>query len=81
VIEADDKAISDLLLDSKVVLFAEGKAAESLLDVKPGNMVIVEAQTAYGIIRVKTPYYGFQLVGRGLLLAMKKTKRSYSASI
>jgi hypothetical protein len=60
VIEADDKAISDLLLDSKVVLFAEGKAAESLLDVKPGNMVIVEAQTAYGIIRVKTPYYGFQ---------------------
>ena len=31
-----------------------------LLDVKHRKSVIVEAQTAYGVIRIRTPYYGFE---------------------
>jgi hypothetical protein len=59
-IYAEDNAISELLLDTKILLFAEGRAAESLLDVQHRNSVIVEAQTVYGVIRVRTPYYGYE---------------------
>jgi hypothetical protein len=59
-IYAEDDAISELLLDSRILLFAEGRAAERLLDVKHRKSVIVEAQTAYGVIRIRTPYYGFE---------------------
>jgi len=57
---AEDNAISELLLDSRILLFAEGKNAESLLDVQRNKSVIVEAETIYGEIRIRTPYYGFE---------------------
>ena len=59
-IHAEDNAISELLLDSRILLFAEGRAAESLLDVQHRKSVIVEAQTVYGVVRIRTPYYGFE---------------------
>ena len=59
-IYAEDDAISELLLDSRILLFAEGRAAESLLEVQHSKSVIVEAQTVYGIVRTRTPYYGFE---------------------
>ena len=59
-IYAEDNAISELLHYSRILLFAEGKTAESLLDVQNGKSVNVEAQTVYGFISIKTPYYGFQ---------------------
>jgi hypothetical protein len=59
-IYAEDNAISELLLDSKILLFAEGRAAESLLDIQHRKSVIVEAQTVYGVISIRTPYYGFE---------------------
>jgi len=59
-IYAEDNAISELLQDSRILLFAEGKNAESLLNVQRSKSVIVEAETIYGEIRVKTPYYGFE---------------------
>lgn len=59
-IYAEDNAISELLWDSKILLFAEGRAAESLLDIQHRKIVIVEAQTVYGVISIRTPYYGFE---------------------
>jgi hypothetical protein len=59
-IYAEDNAISELLQDSRILLFAESKNAESLLNVQRSKSVIVEAETIYGEIRVKTPYYGFE---------------------
>ena len=59
-IHAEDKAIFELLFDSRILLFAEGRAAERLLDVQHSNSVIVEAQTAYGVVRNRTPHYGFE---------------------
>jgi hypothetical protein len=59
-IYVEDNAISELLFDSRILLFAEGRAAERLLDVEHRKSVIVEAQTAYGIVRNRTPYYGYK---------------------
>ena len=49
-----------MLWNSRILLFAEGRAAESLLEVQHSKSVIVEAQTVYGVYRVKTPYYGYE---------------------
>lgn len=59
-IYTEDNAISELLWDSKILLFAEGRAAESLLDIQHHKSVIVEAQTIYGVMSIRTPYYGFK---------------------
>jgi len=58
--DAEDKSISELLLDSRILLFAEGKNAESLLGVERNKTIILEVETIYGEIRIRTPYYGFE---------------------
>ena len=57
---AEDNSISELLLDSRILLFAEGKNAESLLGVQRNKTVVLEVETIYGEIRIRTPYYGFE---------------------
>ena len=59
-ISAEDNAISELLVDSRIQLFSESRTAESLLNIQQYKPVIVEAQTVYGVISVRTPYYGFE---------------------
>jgi hypothetical protein len=56
----EDTAIAQLLSDSKIALFAEGKAAASLLDVSLDKTVAIEAQCVYGLIKIRTPYYDLE---------------------
>jgi hypothetical protein len=57
---AEDNAISELLLDSRILLFAEGRTAECMLNIQRNESVIVEAETIYGVVEIRTPHYGFE---------------------